>query len=149
MRAKIAILVLLILLAQTLSFAHAGPTDELSWSKDHDEMISTSPLILADSIVVKTTDGLISILLHSGEELWTWNPSQALLFEISPLYHHEPTSLIVTGWTDGQVTAHQPGDGELVMVHLNRFTDVGDHRQNSRISRICIVVPSRDRTVVD
>ena len=64
MRAKIAILVL-ILLVQTLSLAHAGSTDDVSWSKDHDEMISTSPLILEDSIVVKTTNGLISYS-HSG-----------------------------------------------------------------------------------
>lgn len=112
MRAKITILAL-ILLAQTLSFADAGPTDDLSWSKDHNEMISTSPLILEDSIVVKTTDGLIAYS-HSGEEQWKWNSTQTLLFEISPLYHHELTNLIVTGWTDGQVTAHQPEDGELV-----------------------------------
>ena len=112
MRAKITILAL-ILLAQTLSFADAGPTDDLSWSKDHNEMISTSPLILEDSIVVKTTGGLIAYS-HSGEEQWKWNSTQTLLFEISPLYHHELTNLIVTGWTDGQVTAHQPEDGELV-----------------------------------
>ena len=111
MRAKIAILIL-ILIVQTLSFANAGPTDDVSWSKDHNEMISTSPLILEDSIVVKTTDGLIAYS-HSGVEQWKWSPSQTLLFEISPLYHHEPTNLIVTGWTDGQVTAHQSENGEL------------------------------------
>lgn len=111
MRAKIAILVL-ILFVQTLSFADAGLTDDVSWSKDHNEMISTSPLILEDSIVVKTTDGLIAYS-NSGAEQWKWNPSQTRLFEISPLYHHEQTNLIVTGWTDGQVTAHDPEDGEL------------------------------------
>ena len=93
-------------------FANAGPTDDVSWSKDHNAMISTSPLILEDSIVVKTTDGLIAYS-HSGVEQWKWSPSQTLLLEISPLYHHEPTNLIVTGWTDGQVTAHQSENGEL------------------------------------
>ena len=111
MRAKIAILVL-ILLVPTLFVAHAGPTDEVSWSKDQNGMISTSPLILDDSIVVKSIDGLTAYS-YSGEELWTWTPSQVLLFEISPLYFHAPTNLIVTGWTDGQVTAYHPEDGEL------------------------------------
>ena len=111
MRAKIAILVL-ILLVQTLSFADAGSTDDVSWSKDHNEMISTSPLILEDSIVVKTTDGLIAYS-HSGVEQWKRRPYKTLLIEISPLYHHEPTNLIVTGWTDGQVTAHRSENGEL------------------------------------
>ena len=111
MRAKIAILVL-ILLVPTLFVAHAGPTDEVSWSKDQNGMISTSPLILDDSIVVKSTDGLTAYS-YSGEELWTWTPSQVLLFEISPLYFHAPTNLIVTGWTDGQVTAYHPEDGEI------------------------------------
>ena len=126
---RLAFLVLLLfLIANQPVQAQDGDTSldlpELQWDKDVNiGYISTAPLVTQGLVIVKgggsNSDGIsptmIAYRADNGSEVWrATHPSSAYNFELSPLVHVpagtspcSPTDdLIVTGWTSGQLTAH-------------------------------------------
>ena len=102
---------------------------DLQWDKDVNiGYISTAPLVTQGLVIVKgggsNSDGInptiVAYRADNGSEVWrATHPTSTYNFEISPLVYVpagtlpcSPTQdMIVTGWTSGQLTAHDLVDG--------------------------------------
>ena len=102
---------------------------DLQWDKDVNiGYISTAPLVTQGLVIVKgggsNSDDIdptiVAYRADNGSEVWrATHPTSTYNFEISPLVFVpagtlpcSPTQdMIVTGWTSGQLTAHDLADG--------------------------------------
>ena len=105
---------------------------DLGWSRDVDiGFISTAPLVTQGLVIVKgggdsskaIDPTMVAFRADSGSEIWrATHPISTYNFEISPLIHVSPGTMecspnhdmIVTGWTSGQLTAHDLVTGTLL-----------------------------------
>ena len=133
MRRITLVVLLLFLFANHSVQADDGETSlnlpDLQWDKDVNiGYISTAPLVTQGLVIVKgggsNSDGInptiVAYRADNGSEVWrATHPTSTYNFEISPLVYVpagtlpcSPTQdMIVTGWTSGQLTAHDLVDG--------------------------------------
>ena len=126
-RFTLLVLLLFLLANQPVQADESEPSlilPEVGWGKDVNiGYISTAPLVTHGLVIVKgggsNSDGIdptmIAYRADNGSEVWrTTHPISPYNFELSPLVHVPAGTLpcspaqdmIVTGWTSGQLTAH-------------------------------------------
>lgn len=115
---------------------------ESSWSYEfEDGYISTQPLIIEDSVYVRTSGFwtgeerpiVAALELQTGNEMWRYTSQTSLQHDMSPLLFVEGGSgtcgawedLLLVGWTDGKLTALSPTDGSLVWQNQTEVDLIG------------------------
>ncbi|RZD51427.1 MAG: hypothetical protein CXT67_08440 [Methanobacteriota archaeon] len=106
----------------------------LQWTKDLESgYVSTSPLVLDDTIYVKVGGrsdspggpwddgkgpGIYAFNTYTGEQIWRYEHNQSRSgFEISPPIHIWQKDMLINGWTSGNITAHNASSGELLWMY--------------------------------
>ncbi len=102
-----------------------------SWEADlKNGYISTKPIIVEDQVIVRTSGfwtgedrpHIYAFDIHTGEENWRFKNEQSTNHDMSPIIHISAgdgpcgswNEMILTGWTDGLVTALDIESGSLI-----------------------------------
>ena len=120
----------------------AQATTESSWTHEfEDGYITTKPLIVDDSVYVRTSGFwtgdarpvVVAFDTQSGDEHWRFTSQTSLQHDMSPLLYAEQGSggcgswqnLLIVGWADGKITAHSTEDGTVVWENQTEIDLIG------------------------
>ena len=120
----------------------AQATTESSWTHEfEDGYITTKPLIVDDSVYVRTSGFwtgdarpvVVAFDTQSGDEHWRYTSQTSLQHDMSPLLYAEQGSgdcgswqnLLIVGWADGKITAHSAEDGTVVWENQTEIDLIG------------------------
>ena len=120
----------------------AQATTESSWTHEfEDGYITTKPLIVGDSVYVRTSGFwtgdarpvVVAFDTQSGDEHWRFTSQTSLQHDMSPLLYAEQGSgdcgswqnLLIVGWADGKITAHSTEDGTVVWENQTEIDLIG------------------------
>ena len=120
----------------------AQATTESSWTHEfEDGYITTKPLIVDDSVYVRTSGFwtgdarpvVVAFDTQSGKEHWRFTSQTSLQHDMSPLLYAEQGSgdcgswqnLLIVGWADGKITAHSTEDGTVVWENQTEIDLIG------------------------
>ena len=132
-----------LLIFSLLPFATASQqTEQLQWSVTLDDgYISTKPIIIDDTVFVRssgfwsgdTSPKVYAFTLDSGTLIWEYENKNATFHDLSPLlFVHQGKgacgdwpSMLLVGWTTGEVMAFDPLNGNLLWQNQTAAFDLG------------------------